>query len=148
MQFSSEIQKVLDHAPVAILICDPAGLTTLANRQAEELFGYQPGELNGASIESLLPKDWCEIYRTKRPDVLPNVSAPSAIRKETTGQRKDGSQVTIEIGANAFSSGEQAMLFISDISKRKIAEEELQLFSRAVEQSIASVIITNAHSVI
>jgi len=53
---SSIFQEVLECAPDAMLIVDPAGVIILVNRRAEELFGYSREDLTGHAVEVLVPK--------------------------------------------------------------------------------------------
>ena len=46
----------LDSAPDAIVITDSSGRVLFANAQVTGLLGYDPGEILGQSIETLLPE--------------------------------------------------------------------------------------------
>ena len=47
--------KWLEAVPDALVVVDEHGRIAAANRQAEPLFGYAPGELSGLPVESLMP---------------------------------------------------------------------------------------------
>ena len=50
------LQWLLASATDAMLIIDKEGQLLLVNPALETLFGYQPGELLGKSLESLIPE--------------------------------------------------------------------------------------------
>src|ERR1041385_3429112 len=47
--------RVFEHMPVAIIIVNHRGGITMANLEAEKVFGYSRGELIGVQVEKLLP---------------------------------------------------------------------------------------------
>ena len=49
------LAAVLDASPDAMVVVDADGRLVRVNPQAEELFGYAPGELDGEKLEVLLP---------------------------------------------------------------------------------------------
>ena len=48
-------QRIFEYTPDALLVIDDAGCITLANAQAESLFGYDRSELIGHPVEMLVP---------------------------------------------------------------------------------------------
>ena len=63
MRESSENFRVLvKSAPDAILIVDHQGLITFANRQVENIFGYQIAEILGQPHDILLPEGFRDNY--------------------------------------------------------------------------------------
>jgi PAS domain S-box-containing protein len=124
------------------------GFIRIVNEKSEELFGYEPGELIGRSIEHLWTDGLHEIHKKHRLDTLANPSAKKASSKrELTGRRKDGQPILIEVGSSIIPQ-EDRIHVVCFISERKKVENSLRLFSRAVEQSIRSVIITDTKGVI
>src|SRR5476651_2549031 len=55
--FSNDIKfkALFDYATEGILVADATGMIQIANRSAEQLFGYEPGELSGKKVEILIP---------------------------------------------------------------------------------------------
>jgi len=84
---------VIETALNGMLMVGADGLITMANAQAEKLFGYPREELVGRPVEMLVP----ERYRTQhsahreRFSVSPEVRLMGAGR-ELFGRRKDGSE--------------------------------------------------------
>ena len=50
-------RAVLDASAEAILLCDASGLVLSANEAASARFGSKPGEIQGARLEDILPRD-------------------------------------------------------------------------------------------
>src|SRR5256714_8617700 len=119
----------LEAAPNAMLIVDEQGRVTLANTQAERLFGYDRAELLEQPVENLIP----ERYRGAHPGLRAGffghpASRPMGAGRDLYGLRKDGSEVPIEIGLNPVCIDESTFVLASviDITERKRAEEALR----------------------
>lgn len=122
-------EMALEAAPNAMIMVNQAGEIILVNRQTERLFGYGREELVGHSVDMLVP----ESTRPEHPELFasffldPKARAMGANR-DLTGQRKDGSQVSIEIGLNPIMTDEGILVMASivDITERKRAEKIIE----------------------
>lgn len=107
----------------------------LVNREVERLFGYPREELLGQSIEMLVPERIRSVHSGFRLNFhsSPSVRAMGAGR-DLYGQRKDGSEVPIEIGLTPVPTPEGLYILASvvDISGRRRAETRFRV---AVESS-------------
>jgi len=65
-QSEEQARLLLESAPDAIVAVDGAGRITLANDEAERLFGYSPEDLRGQPIEMLLPERFKKAYNEQR----------------------------------------------------------------------------------
>ena len=133
----------LEAAAGAILMVDSAGLVTMANIKAEQLFGYDPGELVGKPIENLVPERYRNIHPEHRTNFLNNPSTRSmGAGRDLYGRRKDGTEVPIEIGLNPIKTDEGAFVLanIIDITERKRAEERFRV---VVEASPSAILMVN-----
>lgn len=149
MKLTEELDDFLSRAPLAILISDIEGRIRNANARSAEMFGYEPGELIGRSIELLLPESHRGIHEKHRAGYIKNPSSRDmAFGRELVGLRKDGQKIPIEIGLSNYPDGDQTLIasFISE--HRVVSDKTLRLFSQAVEQSISSIIITDPQGVI
>ncbi|MEO7098619.1 MAG: PAS domain S-box protein [Luteolibacter sp.] len=118
---------VIEAAPTAMVMADPAGRIILINAQTEAVFGYTRDELLGKPIEILIP----ERFNRHHPGLRQGYHAHPTARamgagRELFGKRKDGSEVAVEIGLSPIQSsdGECVLASIIDISGRKQAEQE------------------------
>ncbi|MGZ7107984.1 MAG: PAS domain S-box protein, partial [Methanobacterium sp.] len=119
---------VLEHAsqPFAIGYLD--GRVGLFNQAFEQLTGYSTEELHTIDWSAnLTPEEWRELEKQKL-DELQHTGQPVRYEKEYI--RKDGSHVPIELLVHIVSDNEGKpkyyYSFITDISERKKAEEELK----------------------
>ncbi|MTW09232.1 PAS domain S-box protein [Pseudoduganella eburnea] len=102
--------SLLESMPDAIVMANAFGRIVLANRLAEDLFGYLPGELQGMALEA----------------VLPNMPEPH-------GKRKDGESFPADVKASTIrgAHGALALHAVRDIS-------ELAKAGQAKERFLAS----------
>ncbi|MBV8649495.1 PAS domain S-box protein [Paludibacterium sp.] len=119
----------VEAAPAAMLMVDRAQRITLANRRAAKLFGYPHDALLGIPLENLIP----DRFRTPLTNHLSAFyRAPDSPPKEGLwelyGQRKDGSEVPVEIALSPVESSEgvSVLATISDLTVRRRLEQQLQ----------------------
>ncbi|MBI4423457.1 MAG: PAS domain S-box protein [Elusimicrobia bacterium] len=136
----------VEAAPNAMVMADRDGTIVLVNHQTETLFGLAREELLGRSVEVLVPE------RLRRPPSPGGLFAaapamPSGGGRELVGQRKDGSEVPIEIGISPVrtADGELVLVSIVDITERKRAQE---LFRIAVESAPNGMVMVDRRGLI
>ena len=121
--------KVVQASPSGMILVDSEGLITLANGQAERLFGYAAGELVGLSVEALVPvgdRSQHELLRAAF------AQAPSdwlmAPGRDLMGVSRSGDLVAVEVALNRVTIAGSAYVLaaIADIRTRKEVEEELR----------------------
>jgi signal transduction histidine kinase/ActR/RegA family two-component response regulator len=119
------LQSALETAADAIIISDPAGIIVFANRQVAALFGYQPAELAGSSIELLL--------------------RGRLGSGEPRGRRKDGSEFPVEISVSPIANTGLTTAAIRDVTVHKVIEtalvaarEEAERANRAKSRFLAT----------
>jgi PAS domain S-box-containing protein len=132
----ARFRVLLESAPDAIMLVDPPGNIALANRRAEELFGYEPGELVGSQVELLVPERFRSGHLGHRADYAAHpTTREMGPGLQLFGLRKDSSEFPVEIGLSPMTVGpeELAITSVRDVSERRTAElERLEL---AREQS-------------
>ena len=124
-QMEGRYRGLLEAAPDAMVVVNPAGEIVLLNVQAEKQFGYRRDELVGQQVKNIIPEGFAERLVA---DALR--SAEDALAQqigtgiELTGRHKNGSDFPIEIMLSPLESAEGILVTaaIRDISTRKKAE--------------------------
>ncbi len=106
-QEDERFRLVVEASPNAMVMVNAEGKIALVNAQAEAVFGYTREELMGQCIEVLVP----ERSRHRHPGDRLSYFAGATLRiagsgRELLGQRKDGSEVPIEIGLSRIPTPE------------------------------------------
>ncbi len=123
------LRLVIEAAPSGMIMVDELGRVVLVNSQVERMFGYSREELLGESIDLLVPSS----VRAKHPCQRASFFADPKARamgagRDLYGQRKDGTQLPVEIGLNPLMTDGQRFVLASivDITERKHSEALLQ----------------------
>jgi PAS domain S-box-containing protein len=129
-QMEGQYRGLLEAAPDAMVVVNPAGEIVLVNVQAEKQFGYRRDELLGQKVTNIIPKGFAERLVTdatrSETDALAQEIGTGI---ELSGRRKDGAQFPIEIMLSPLKSADGILLVtaaIRNISVRKAAEEHLE----------------------
>ena len=128
--YSNEVLRMMvETAPVAIVVIDPAGGIVLVNSKLTEMFGYTADDLAQKPLELLMP----ERYRTGHVDYRSEFRENPRLRYmgsglDLAGRRNDGSEFPIEVGLSYFRSGDDLLMMasVADITRRKQNEEMLE----------------------
>ena len=140
------INDILKTSADAHIVTDEEGRIQGANRQAEELFGYGPGELDGEPIEVLIPTGHREHHRGLRAKYLASPRGrPMVSGLELRGQHKDGTVFRAEIALNPVETTD-GLVVTSTI--RKIGEADISeaYFRMLLESAPDAMIIIDEQS--
>jgi diguanylate cyclase (GGDEF)-like protein/PAS domain S-box-containing protein len=124
-----KFRALLESAPDAMVIVNSHGHITLANAQAELMFGYDREELVGHSVRILIPERLRDRHRTHQHDYLRDAKArPMGGDLELHGRRKDGTEFPVEISLSPLETEEGTLVSsaIRDITERKQSEALLR----------------------
>ncbi len=126
---SDTFREIFQTSAEGIIMIDEFGKILLANPVSEKMFGYDPETLVGHRLEDLLP----ERYRGKHLGFRKQFNQDPSPRRMGIGRdlmalRLDGSEFPVEISLSFTNRNDQmlSMAFITDITKRKIAEDALK----------------------
>jgi PAS domain S-box-containing protein len=111
---------LIDALADGVILSNEDGLLVLANRQAEDMFGYRPGELTGQPVESLVPAGLRTAHVTQRAGYAQEpVARPMGARMRLAGQRQDGSTFPARVSLSPVvtATGRFVLAVIRDITE-------------------------------
>lgn len=121
--------QLFNSVPDALIVVDGAGGIVLANPQAEHLFGYPSGGLEGLRVEVLMPRGVRDRHRAHRAGYVanPRVRSMGDTGQALTGQRLDGQQFPVEIALSPVQSdeGTRYLASIRDVSETQRVRQAL-----------------------
>lgn len=123
------IRALLDTASQAILAIDHEGKIVMANRKASEMFHYDSNELIGQQHDVLIPNRLRERHCAHRARFFADPKPREmGIGMDLVGLRNDGTEFPIEVSLSSVATkgGMLAVSFVSDITERKRAEDDLR----------------------
>jgi PAS domain S-box-containing protein len=129
---------LLEAAPDGIVITDAAGVIRLVNPHAEQIFGYERGELTGKPIEVLIPDELRKVHVQHRKAYASSpASRRMGIGLKLVGRRKDGTEVPTEISLSPLETpeGRYTVSAIRDVTERRDAERLMQQQAEALARS-------------
>jgi PAS domain S-box-containing protein len=139
----ARFRDLLESVPDGIVMVNRAGQIVLSNAQAEHLFGYRSGELQGQPIEILLPHSSRGVHAGHRTNYFVQ-AGPRTMGSgiELFGLRKDGTEFPVEISLSPIQTEEGTLVMsaIRDISDRKKAEQK---FRGLLESAPDAIVIVN-----
>ncbi|MBK7762004.1 MAG: PAS domain S-box protein [Bacteroidetes bacterium] len=131
------LEALFEHATESIIVTNPKGEIQVINPATQKLFNYVSSELEGKTIECLIPSRIAERHVAYRESYNHNPHPRSMGEgRDLFARKKDGSEFPVEISLTPFEFHNQQYIiaFIIDISLRKKAELEIQ---RKQEELIA-----------
>ena len=136
-------RTLLDTASQGVLAVNSAGTVVIANRKASEMFGYDVNELIGSALEILLPEHLRERHCAHRAGFNSNPK-PRAMGSgmDLVGLRKNGIEFPIDVSLSSLETkdGLLAVSFVSDITDRKQAENDLKASEQQLRALAASLL--------
>jgi len=137
---SGKLAEILDVAEDGIITVDSRQQIVLFNRGATKLFGYEPEEALGKSLDLLIPQKY---LTTHRGDVEtfargPVISRAMGSRRTVTGQRKDGSEFPAEVTISKLAAGGEVLLtaIVRNAEERKKYEDALLRLNQELEERV------------
>ena len=126
LQSSGErFRAVVEAAPSAMLLVDAKGQISLANAQAESLFGLSRDLLVGSTVERLVPERVRLSHEAYRRGFAAELRQRAmGLGRDTHALRSDGSEVPVEVFLTPMRGAEPSMILVSiiDVSERRLNE--------------------------
>lgn len=138
------LQSIFDNTTAVIYVKDVQGRHILVNKQFEKLFHLQHGEAEGKTNHDLWP---AEVADTLWANDRKVIEAKTPLKLEECMALDDGLHTYISVKLPLYDSGGNvyAVCGIStDITESRKMYGQLRKLSQAVEQTVVSVIITDA----
>ncbi|SDG41629.1 PAS domain-containing sensor histidine kinase [Mucilaginibacter gossypii] len=130
------LKAVIQHVIDGIIIIDKTGQIIYANPAADELFGYQSGELCSLNVDYLMPVQ-ARISHNRSIDVYKETGYAKIINKgrEIVALRKDGSSFPARLSVSEVLFKQQAVYagVIHDLSLEKEIEEQQRQYTSELE---------------
>lgn len=127
-------------ASIGIIITDEESRIIQANPFLLDLFGYSLAELLGKTVEMLMPSRFRDSHVQHREDYQDQPrSRVMGAEFDLFGIRKDGTEFPLEVSLGPYASAGRhyVIAFVSDISKRKAAEDILKQTNAELEEKVA-----------
>ena len=132
------VRRILDLAPDALVITDAGGSVVFANRQVTTLFGYEPEELRGAPVESLMPERFRPRHVGHRGSFESNPRARAmGSGLDLFARRKDGTEFPVEISLGPITEGDRRLVVaaIRDVTERRQMQARLRQATEDAERA-------------
>jgi PAS domain S-box-containing protein len=137
----TQISAILTIAADAIISLDDRFRITLFNEGATAIFGYQPDEIIGHSVDKLIPVRFHADHHRHVSDfsASPIAARKMGERQEIFALKKDGSEFPAEasIAKQQVGGKKVYMVVLRDVTERKQAEAALALANTELEKRIA-----------
>ncbi len=136
----TRLRAVLNSSLSAVIVTDERGRIIDWNARAEKMFGRSRGDALGLDLSVVLPPltDRPEARGMKRylPYGEPRTEEVGIV--ETTARRRDGREISAEVAINPLVSGGVVTFcaFVTDITERKRAQEELRALTQQLERRV------------
>ncbi len=122
------LRAIMDAAVDAIIIANSKGQIIRLNSSAAELFGYNPKELVGQSLNSLMPGPMASLHDGFIEHYLSTGEKKIiGIGRDLEGVRKDGSTFALHLSVGTADLGEDKLFvgILHDLTERNAAKEAL-----------------------
>lgn len=133
-------RAVLNSAMSAVIVMDAKGNIIDWNSRAEKMFGWTHDEVLGKEVaETIIPANFREAHRKGLQHFFITGEGPVINQFiEITALRRDGGEFPVELSISMLKVDDVITFcgFITDITERKRAEEEIKLFNQKLEQMV------------
>ena len=139
LQFAETARRLFESFPDAIVVLDGHGKMTQMNAQFEAMFGYTRQELQGTSVNILIPERFRERHDKHIAGYFVDPrTRPMGVGLELFGRRKDKSEFPVDIMLSPMDAdGPSGVIaVVRDITEPKKAAERLR---KANDELLASV---------
>lgn len=143
------LQTILNTIPNPIFYKDTSGRYLGFNQAFEKFMGLSSEEMVGKNVFEIAPPELAKKYHRMDQELL-TLQVPQIYESQVQTHENETRDVIFHKAVFFKENGTVGGLVgtITDITERKKAEQSIRKMSRAVEQSPASIVITNANGLI
>jgi len=135
---------IVELAPDAVLVVDERGRIDLANRAAEEMFGYDRDSLTGLDVNALVPEGRRDAHRAHRARFAATPQTrPMGVGLDLWARHADGSEFPVEISLSpvTFGHGPRVVAVVREVTERRQLElDARELLLLADEERIGALL--------
>jgi PAS domain S-box-containing protein len=139
-------QAIVHAVPDAIVGFGPDGLIGIASPAVASIFGHEPDELVGLPVSALLPGlDAADAETRTLQGLYMRASQSHVARFETMARRHGGTEFPVEVSLSRTESptGVRYVCVARDVTEKRMADEMLHLYSRALECTSNGIVISD-----
>lgn len=134
------IRAVLNSTLTAVIVMNANGVITDWNSRAEKMFGWTHEEALGQELAgTIIPNNFREAHRRGLKEFFVTGNGPVINQFiEISALHRDGREFPVELSISMLKTNDNITFcgFITDITERKRAEEEIKLFSQKLEKMV------------
>lgn len=122
-------EALVSASPDAVIVVAPDGRIAMASRAVRGLFGYEPGELVGETLEVLLPEEARGRHTAQRDIYAARPEArPMGTGLDLHGRRRDGTTFPVDVSLSPVDLGGSSMVaaFVRDATEQRRREAVLK----------------------
>lgn len=124
------LTTIIDIAPEAVIATDKDGKVKIFNRSAEELFGYKASEIQGQSLDILIPAELRNAHKRHMAGFAKSgvQRRLMSVRDEIAAVRRDGSRFPAQAAVSKVSFDNETLFIaiLRDVTSAHRAKEELR----------------------
>ncbi|MGH9104735.1 MAG: PAS domain-containing sensor histidine kinase [Acidimicrobiales bacterium] len=142
---------LLSLMPDAAIMVDGNGTIVAVNTRTESFFGYPASELEGKSVEMLVPERYRHAHRRQRAAyVLSPHARPMGAGLDLYARRRDGTEFPVDISLAPISGarGPLVVAAVRDITERKASHSAEAQLAAIVQSSADAIFSITRHGVI
>lgn len=131
--------SLFEHATESILLVNSKGRIVLVNAATTRMFGYEPSELSGQSLDILIPQRFHENHKHYQQEYNKHPSSKQmGVGRDLYAVKKEGKEFPVEVSLSAFEEhgSKFVVAFVVDITKRKEVENRIIQQSAELERKV------------
>jgi PAS domain S-box-containing protein len=127
-----------------VILVDKSQIIVATNSSTDKTFDYAGGELEGQSLEVLIPKNYHAAHKGHFKGYVNNTAKRQMAQgRDLYGVKKNGVTFPVEVGLNPLKiyGNTYILALVKDITERKKAEQELSHWANIFNESLNEIFI-------